>query len=88
MDPARLYVNFGFWDVIRSRQSTPSGHYNRLVEKKVMEFGGMKSLYSDSFFSPEEFWKLYNKPAYEALKRRYDPDGRLKDLYRKCVLKG
>jgi FAD/FMN-containing dehydrogenase len=88
MDPARLYVNFGFWDVIRSRQKMPEGYYNRLVEQKVLEYGGMKSLYSDSYFTPEEFWRLYNQPAYDALKRRYDPDGRLKDLYRKCVLKG
>jgi FAD/FMN-containing dehydrogenase len=87
MEPDRLYVNFGFWDVIRSRHPQPAGHYNRLVERKVMELGGMKSLYSDSYFTPEEFWRLYNKPAYDALKEKYDPDGRLRDLYRKCVLR-
>lgn len=47
----------------------------------------MKSLYSDSYFTPEEFWQIYNRDAYERLKRRYDPDARLKDLYAKCVLK-
>jgi FAD/FMN-containing dehydrogenase len=88
MDPNRLYINFGFWDVIRTRQKMPEGHFNRLVEQKVMEYGGMKSLYSDSYYTPEQFWRLYNKPAYDALKRRYDPDGRLKDLYQKCVHRG
>jgi FAD/FMN-containing dehydrogenase len=87
MDPDTLYVNFGFWDVIRFRQNLPAGYYNRQIEQKVSALGGMKSLYSDSYFTPEQFWQIYNKPAYETLKRKYDPAGRLKDLYRKCVLK-
>ena len=87
MAPDRLYVNFGFWDVIRGREKLPEGYYNRQVERKVAELSGMKSLYSDSFFTEEEFWRHYNRPAYERLKRKYDPDGRLKDLYAKCVLR-
>ena len=85
--PGSLYVNFGFWDVIRGREELPEGHYNRLVEHKVMALGGMKSLYSDSYFTPEEFWHLYNKPAYDALRHKYDPAGRFRNLYAKCVLK-
>jgi FAD/FMN-containing dehydrogenase len=87
MDPQKLYVNFGFWDVIRGRKKLPPGHFNRQVEQKVMAMQGMKSLYSDSYFSPEQFWEIYNRPAYERLKKKYDPGGTLKDLYRKCVLK-
>jgi len=87
LDPQKLYVNFGFWDVIRGRRKMPNGYYNRQVEEKVMVFGGMKSLYSDSYFTSEQFWRMYNKPAYDRLKTKYDPQGVLKDLYRKCVLK-
>ncbi len=83
----RLYINFGFWDVIRTREPHPPGHFNRLVEHKVQELGGIKSLYSDSYFEPEEFWAIYGGETYRELKRRYDPDGILKDLYRKCVLR-
>ena len=86
LDPARLYVNFGFWDVVRAREPHPPGHFNRLIERKVSELGGIKSLYSDSYFPREEFWSIYDKQAYDALKARYDPHGRLKDLYEKCVL--
>jgi FAD/FMN-containing dehydrogenase len=88
MDPAQLYVNFGFWDVIRTRTPQPPGFFNRQVEQQVMALGGMKSLYSDSFYTEEEFWRLYNKPVYDALKRKYDPAGLQKDLYAKCVLRG
>jgi hypothetical protein len=87
MDPQKLYVNFGFWDVVRRREPFPPGHHNRLVEAKVEELGGIKSLYSDSYYDPETFWRLYNGPAYRALKQKYDPDGRAPDLYEKCVLK-
>ena len=87
LDPAKLYVNFGFWDVIRDDEQRPSGYYNRLVEEQVIALGGMKSLYSDSYFTPEQFWQIYNKPEYDRLKGRYDPAGRLKDIYRKCVLR-
>jgi FAD/FMN-containing dehydrogenase len=88
VDPDKLYVNFGFWDVIRHRdKQLPDGHYNRLVETKVTELGGIKSLYSDSYYSEQEFWNLYNKPAYDALKARYDPHGAFNDLFHKCVLR-
>ncbi|HET9699701.1 MAG TPA: FAD-binding oxidoreductase [Burkholderiales bacterium] len=85
--PGQLYVNFGFWDVLRSREPRSPGHVNRLVERKARELGGIKSLYSDSYFPEDEFWEIYNRPAWERLKARYDPDRRLGDLYRKCVLR-
>ncbi len=87
MDPQTTYVNFGFWDVVKDRTERPSGYYNRKVERKVAELGGIKSLYSDAYYTREEFWSHYNRAAYERLKSRYDPQGSLKDLYRKCVLR-
>ena len=87
MDPEKLYINFGFWDVIRSKKKLPLGYYNRQVEQQVMALDGVKSLYSDSYFTPDQFWQLYNKPAYDGLKKKYDPNHALGDIYRKCVLK-
>jgi FAD/FMN-containing dehydrogenase len=87
VDPAATYVNFGFWDVVSTRARHEPGHFNRLVERRVAELGGIKSLYSDSFFSREEFDRLYGGETYAALKRRYDPQGRLPGLYEKCVLR-
>ena len=81
------YLNFGFWDVKRTREAHPAGHFNRLIEKKVVELGGIKSLYSDSFFPREEFERLYGGEAYKALKAKYDPGGAFPGLYDKCVLK-
>jgi len=84
---AGLYVNFGFWDVVRRRQKHPPGHFNRLVEREVARLGGIKSLYSDSYYAADEFRATYGGDAYSRLKARYDPQGRLGDLYAKCVLR-
>ena len=83
--PGRRYVNFGFWDVVESRTAHPPGHFNRLVEHRVIELGGIKSLYSDSFFTRREFARAYRIGRYNALKARYDPELRLLGLYEKCV---
>jgi FAD/FMN-containing dehydrogenase len=85
MDSATLYLNFGFWDSVESKVRMPPGHYNRRIEEKVSELEGRKSLYSESFYPEEEFWKIYNGPAYRLLKEKYDPEGRLLNLYQKTV---
>ena len=77
------YVNFGFWDTVPSRE--PEGHYNAVVEQLVAQYDGMKSLYSRSTYDEAAFWKLYDRDAYDALKRRYDPAGRFPGLYEKAV---
>ncbi|GAB4479022.1 MAG: FAD-binding oxidoreductase [Burkholderiaceae bacterium] len=82
-----LYVNFGFWDVKRTREPHPRGYFNRLIERKVAALGGIKSLYSDSYYTREEFDAAFGGATYAKLKARYDPDGRLGDLYAKCVLR-
>lgn len=81
------YVNFGFWDVKRTRQAHPPGHFNRLIERTVTELGGIKSLYSDSYFPEEEFSRLYAGDLYRKLKEKYDPAGAFPTSYEKCVLR-
>ncbi|MFO1299204.1 MAG: FAD-binding oxidoreductase [Burkholderiaceae bacterium] len=88
LEPGVRYVNFGFWDVVESAVRHEPGHFNRLVEREVMRLGGIKSLYSDSFFTREEFARAYRMDEYAALKAKYDPQGRALGLYEKCVLRG
>ena len=83
--PGRMYVNFGFWGTVPLPDGAADGYFNKQVEEKVTELGGHKGLYSTSFYSLEEFWRLYNGAAYSELKGEYDPAGRLADLYDKCV---
>jgi FAD/FMN-containing dehydrogenase len=85
LDPKELYVNVGFWSPTPLPPGGAPDHHNRLIEAKVAELGGRKALYSTSFYTEDEFWRYYDGDAYRALKKTYDPDGRLFDLYDKCV---
>lgn len=82
LDAQTLYIDFGFWGSIPS--SHPLGYYNRKVEKEARALSGLKSLYSSSFYSEEEFWSIYNYSRYRLLKSKYDPQERLRSLYDKC----
>jgi FAD/FMN-containing dehydrogenase len=79
----QLYVNFGFWDMVPTTRE--SGYYNRLIERKIAELGGVKGLYSASYYDRETFWSIYDKVRYDQLKATYDPDTVFPDLYAKCV---
>jgi FAD/FMN-containing dehydrogenase len=85
LDPESLYVNVGFWSSVPLAPGMDRSHHNRWVEAEVDRLGGRKSLYSTSFYDEKRFWALYNGPVYHQLKDRYDPAGRLLDLYAKCV---
>jgi FAD/FMN-containing dehydrogenase len=85
LKPGTTYVNVGFWGTVRIAEGRADGDLNRAIEARVTELGGHKSLYSTVHYSPEEFWRRYNGPAYQRLKGAYDPQGRLPDLYEKCV---
>jgi FAD/FMN-containing dehydrogenase len=82
------YVNVGFWGTVPRRPGSADGDINRSIEARVHDLGGHKSLYSDAYFEPEDFWAAYNGEAYTALKKAYDPESRLLDLYRKVVERG
>jgi FAD/FMN-containing dehydrogenase len=83
LHPGKTYVNVGFWSSVP--QEGPEGATNRLIEEAVTKFDGHKSLYSDAYYSPETFAALYGGESYTALKKRYDPESRLLDLYAKAV---
>ncbi|MUM20082.1 FAD-linked oxidase [Mycobacterium sp. CBMA 623] len=81
--PGHTYVNIGFWSSVPA--GATDGATNRLIEDKVGELGGHKSLYSESFYPLDEFEDLYGGEHYRTLKKTYDPDNRLLDLYAKAV---
>jgi len=85
LDFGQLYVNFGFWDVLKLPAGAQEGYFNRQVEQWVDQLDGAKSLYSTVFYDEAAFWQRYDGATYQALKRKYDPQGKLKDLYDKAV---
>ncbi len=81
--PDRTYVNIGFWSSVPAGDG--EGATNRSIEAKVSALDGHKSLYSDSFYTRDEFDQLYGGETYNTVKKTYDPDSRLLDLYAKAV---
>jgi FAD/FMN-containing dehydrogenase len=75
----------GFWGTVPIRDGDADGDVNRRIEQALTGLGGHKSLYSDSYYDEKVFHAAYGGDTYDRLKQRYDPDGRLLDLYAKAV---
>ena len=87
LDIGQLYVNFGFWDVLPLPAGQEEGFFNSQVEQWVDRLSGRKGLYSTVFYDEKTFWRHYDGANYQMLKKKYDPQGKLKDLYEKTVLR-
>lgn len=85
LQPDTTYVNIGFWSSAPIESGVDEGAWNRLIETEVSRLGGHKSLYSEVFYSREEFAQLYGGEHSTRLKATFDPDGRFATLYDKAV---
>jgi FAD/FMN-containing dehydrogenase len=56
---------------------------SEVLEKKVLELGGIKTLISKNHYDRETFWTIYDKPAWSRVKERTDPKNLFGDLYEK-----
>ena len=81
--PHQTYVNVGFWSSVPI--GPEPGYTNKMIERKVSDLDGHKSLYSDAFYAADEFAALYGGETYATVKKAYDPDSRFLDLYAKAV---
>ncbi|MBN1544918.1 FAD-binding oxidoreductase [Candidatus Woesearchaeota archaeon] len=58
-------------------------NYYRMIEDKLLEIGGIKTLISTNYYSEPDFWRSWNRENYFRVKRRTDPDNIFRDLYTK-----
>jgi FAD/FMN-containing dehydrogenase len=58
-------------------------NYHKIMEDKLLEIGGLKTLISHNYFSEEDFWKIWNRENYAKVKAITDPDNIFRDFYRK-----
>jgi len=62
----------------------PSGkNYHRMIEEKLLELRGVKTLIAHNYYPEDEFWQIWNKPNYDAVKAITDPKNRFRNVYEK-----
>ncbi len=59
---------------------------NREIETKTRALGGKKWFYAHSYYSEEEFWQIYDKKWYDALRKKYRVTT-LPDIYERIRVK-
>ncbi|MDQ3339135.1 MAG: FAD-binding oxidoreductase [Myxococcota bacterium] len=74
-----------FLDLAVYGMKQPPGdtNYHRLIETQLRELGGIKTLISHNYYGEEEFWQIFNKRNYDAVKAITDPKNLFRDLYTK-----
>ncbi|MEW6364049.1 MAG: FAD-binding oxidoreductase [Acidobacteriota bacterium] len=58
-------------------------NYYRLMEEKLQELNGIKTLISYNYYSEDEFWQIFNRRNYDTVKAITDPDNIFRNLYEK-----
>ena len=59
---------------------------NRAIEQKVLALRGKKWSYAYSFFTEKEFWQMYDKQSYIALRKKYHSEN-LPTIHDKITVK-
>jgi FAD/FMN-containing dehydrogenase len=58
-------------------------NYYKIMEDKLMELCGIKTLISYNYYTEKDFWNIWNKKNYFAVKEITDPNNIFRDLYTK-----
>ncbi|RAR07021.1 fad binding domain-containing protein [Stemphylium lycopersici] len=65
------YISVGLWGPYPSHE-TEFVRANREIEAKMRELGGLKWLYSRVFYTEDEWWQVYDKTEYDALRAKFN----------------
>jgi hypothetical protein len=61
----------------------PGRNYYKEIEDELLALQGIKTLISHNYYDEKTFWRIWNKPSYDAVKAITDPRNVLRDLYTK-----
>nr|MDO8110466.1 FAD-binding oxidoreductase [Candidatus Sigynarchaeota archaeon] len=78
-----LFIDFAIYGF----QQKGDKNYYKILEEKVFELQGMKTLITHNYYDEASFWKSFNKPFYDLIKARIDPKNLFRNLYAKTNYK-
>jgi hypothetical protein len=78
--PDELFIDIAIYGM---KQPPDGRNYYKLLEDKLTEIGGVKTLISYNYYSEAEFWKTFNRENFEAVKKRTDPNNIFRGFYEK-----
>jgi delta24-sterol reductase len=78
---SELTLNIGVWGAADS-DLVECYRINRRLEERLRELRGMKVPYAAAFYTEDEFWGLYDRERYEALRKRWHAEA-LPSIYDK-----
>jgi len=61
----------------------PDVDISEVLEHKVHELNGFKTLISRNHYTEDEFWRVFDRPRYDAAKARLDPDDLFGNVYKR-----
>ncbi|KAL1897935.1 hypothetical protein Sste5346_003787 [Sporothrix stenoceras] len=65
-------LNIGLWGRVPGADADRCIALNRDLEHRLAhQFGGMKWFYAHAYYDEDLFWKIYDKPSYDALRTKY-----------------
>lgn len=82
-DDGTHVINVGIYGI--PSYFAPISMITRGLELKANDLGGKKVLYSCSYYTPNEFWKIYPKKEYEALREKTSAKGVWLDITEKVL---
>lgn len=69
-DSPEYLLNFGVWGPGPTNRRDIV-ELNRKLERKVQELDGKKWLYAHAYYTEDEFWSIYDRKAYDALRTKF-----------------
>ncbi|RYP10438.1 hypothetical protein DL764_000621 [Monosporascus ibericus] len=79
-------LNFGVWGPGAGvRNYDDFVRQNRAIEQKVQELRGKKTLYACNYYTEDEFWTVYNRTRYDAVREKYHASW-LPSVYDKIIV--
>ena len=81
--PDRHFINVGIYGL--PSYYAPIEQITKRLENLTHSFGGRKVLYSRSYYSPEQFWRIYNYDAYDDLRTKTHAKGIWHDITEKVL---